>query len=73
VLESGIKKGISLSPSAVAEIKRLISAQTTPDAVLRLGVKGGGGAGCTYIFEFDKQQANDIIYNIDGIASRGTQ
>lgn len=67
VLESGIKKGISLSPGAVNEIKRLATAQNIAGAVLRLGVKGGGCAGFTYIFDFDKQQANDVVYNIDGI------
>jgi iron-sulfur cluster assembly protein len=67
VLESGIKKGISLSPSAVNEIKRLILAQNTGIDSLRLGVKGGGCAGFTYVFEFGKTEPNDIVYTIEGI------
>jgi len=68
VLESGIKKGISLTPGAAKEINRLL-AELKPgeNQALRLGVKGGGCAGFTYIFEFDAPKEGDAIYNIDGI------
>lgn len=68
VLESGIKKGISLTPGAAKEISSLLSQQNPADGKdLRLGVKGGGCAGFTYIFEFDAAKENDTVYNIDGI------
>lgn len=68
VLESGIKKGISLTPDAAKEIGRLLSEQKPGEnKALRLGVKGGGCAGFTYIFEFDTAKESDVVYNIDGI------
>jgi len=68
VLESGIKKGISLTPGAIKEISRLMTEQTAENKkALRLGVKGGGCAGFTYILEFDTQKEGDTIYDIDGI------
>jgi iron-sulfur cluster assembly protein len=68
VLESGIKKGISLTPGAAKEIGRLLGEQKPEEnKALRLGVKGGGCAGFTYILELDTQKESDTVYNIDGI------
>lgn len=68
VLESGIKKGISMTEGATKEIERLLAAQEATDKrSLRLGVKGGGCAGFTYIFEFDTQKENDMVFEFNGI------
>jgi iron-sulfur cluster assembly protein len=68
VLESGIKKGITLTPGAVKEINRLISEEKPEsDKFLRIGVKGGGCAGFTYVLEFDNCRDGDTVYEIDGI------
>ena len=68
VLESGIKKGISLPAGAVKEITRLIQdLKPEENKALRLGVKGGGCAGFTYILDFDTQKDGDTLYNIEGI------
>jgi iron-sulfur cluster assembly protein len=68
VLESGIKKGISLTPGAAKEIKRLITAENAGEGkYLRIGVKGGGCAGFSYIMEFDTKKDGDTLYDIDGI------
>jgi iron-sulfur cluster assembly protein len=68
LLESGIKKGISLTPGAIGEINRLIAAENiNGDTYLRFGVKGGGCAGFTYILEFDTKKPADIVYNVAGI------
>ena len=34
---------------------------------LRVGVKGGGCSGMTYILEFDEQKENDSNFEIDGV------
>lgn len=35
---------------------------------LRVGVKGGGCSGMTYILDFDQQKENDERFELDGIA-----
>ena len=68
VLESGVKKGISLTAGAAKEISRLMAEQKPEEnKALRLGVKGGGCAGFTYILDFDVQKEGDVLYNIDGV------
>src|SRR5581483_5696762 len=68
VLDSGIKKGISLTEGAAREIRKLIAGENSgAGKFLRIGVKGGGCAGFTYIMEFDTKKDDDTLYNIDGI------
>jgi iron-sulfur cluster assembly protein len=59
---------ISLSQGAIVEVKRLMSAADF-DATqyLRIGVKGGGCAGMTYVLGFDVQEADDELFEIEGI------
>jgi len=55
---------VSFTDSAKAEIKRLI--ETSTDNIknkLRVGVKGGGCSGMTYVLEFDEQKPNDQIFD----------
>lgn len=59
---------VSLTPGAVAQIKKLMGEpgfDTTQ--VLRVGVKGGGCSGMTYVLGFDNRQENDLSFEIDGI------
>lgn len=59
---------VQLSVSAISEIKHLLqNGNYTPNFGLRLGVKGGGCAGFSYILEFDEQKENDNNYIVDGI------
>lgn len=59
---------LTLTAGAVAEIKRLMA---EPDfdttQFLRLGVKGGGCSGMTYILGFDQKQDNDDTFEVEGI------
>jgi len=59
---------VSLTAGAVAEIKRLM-AEPGFDAAqrLRVGVKGGGCSGMTYVLGFDKVEAEDELFEIEGI------
>lgn len=63
-----IASPIKLTSGAIAEVKRL-QEQPGFDTTqkLRLGVKGGGCSGMTYILGFDKETANDRHFNIEGI------
>lgn len=57
-----------MTESAVAEVKRLMAESGfDKDSFLRLGVKGGGCTGMTYVLEFDKPLPEDEIFEIDGV------
>lgn len=47
---------ICLSEAAANQIKLQLEKRGTPNASLRLGVKGGGCSGFTYILEFEDSQ-----------------
>ncbi len=52
---------ITLTPAACEEIRRLIEKDGRPGIGLRLGVKGGGCSGLSYVIEFDEAQENDHL------------
>lgn len=59
---------IQFTPSAIAEIKRLMTEPGFDNTkVLRVGVKGGGCSGMTYLLNFDQATEKDQQYNIEGI------
>ena len=59
---------ITLSESAVKEVKRLINVQGLTEGGLRLGVKGGGCSGLSYTFNFDEKIGQyDSVYDIEGV------
>jgi iron-sulfur cluster assembly protein len=59
---------ISFTDGAKAELLRLINTLNISDEQgLRIGVKGGGCAGLSYILAFDHKEENDNVYNFDGI------
>ncbi|RKY22467.1 MAG: hypothetical protein DRQ55_00770 [Planctomycetota bacterium] len=49
----------SLTPSAVTEVKRILSEQGVDDMSLRLGVSGGGCSGFSYVMTFEKDVSED--------------
>ena len=58
---------VTLSASAVEEIKRLMELEENQNKFLRVGVKGGGCSGLSYILGFDQKQDSDEVYEIGGI------
>lgn len=59
---------VSLTETAKAEIKRLMSeAGFDNSQSLRIGVKGGGCSGMTYVLGFDTKTEKDENFDIDGI------
>lgn len=62
------KPPIGMTPSALEELHRLHdNLELKEDAVLRIGVKGGGCSGMSYLLAFDKKEENDNLYSIEGI------
>lgn len=59
---------VTLTASAINELKRLLIAEQVPESNgLRVGVKGGGCSGMTYILGFDKKEDADEEFMIDGL------
>jgi len=60
---------VTLTSRAVAEIRRLMAADGFDTSKkLRIGVKGGGCSGMSYILGFDDQQAADETFETDGLS-----
>lgn len=58
---------VVFTKGAIEEIKRLMQAPGFDAALkLRVGVKGGGCSGMSYVLGFDAQSENDVVYNEDG-------
>lgn len=59
---------VTLTESAVKEVKRLMNVQGLTEGGLRLGVKGGGCSGLSYTINFDEKIGQfDTVYEIEGI------
>jgi iron-sulfur cluster assembly accessory protein len=59
---------VTLTASAKDEIKRLMNEPGFNfNQSLRIGVKGGGCSGMTYVLGFDLKSEKDESFNIDGI------
>ena len=59
---------VSFTASAKEEIKRLMNVEGFDTAQqLRVGVKGGGCTGMTYVLGFDTKTEKDESFEIDGI------
>jgi iron-sulfur cluster assembly protein len=61
---------ITLSPEAVRKVREMLKKQGNPeDLYLRLGVKGGGCSGFSYVLELDEDvdEKYDRFFEIDGI------
>lgn len=62
------KAPVSLTPSAIKEIKRLMHEEGfDSEKYLRIGVKGGGCSGMSYLLGFENKTDKDEIYDIDAV------
>ncbi|MEM7656548.1 MAG: iron-sulfur cluster assembly accessory protein [Bacteroidota bacterium] len=59
---------ITITETAIAEIKRLQAEDPEKaNQVLRIGVKGGGCSGLSYILEFDETNELDQEFTVEGV------
>ena len=60
---------VALSENATKQVKELKQQQNLPEtAFLRMGVKGGGCSGMSYLLEFDTEKGpHDKEFDIDGV------
>ena len=68
-METTISSPVSFTTDAVNEIKRLMKQEDFDQSKqLRIGVKGGGCSGMTYILDFDTRKDNDEIFDLEEIS-----
>jgi iron-sulfur cluster assembly protein len=67
--DSAEKKGIVITDKAVEFAKKKLAARGTPDAAIRLGIKGGGCSGFSYVIQFedDPPRERDRVYEAGGV------
>ncbi|MCF8451182.1 MAG: iron-sulfur cluster assembly accessory protein [Taibaiella sp.] len=59
---------IKLSNNAITEVRRLMNEPGFESGqFLRIGVKGGGCSGLSYVLGFDKKEDDDQTYEMEGI------
>ena len=59
---------ITLTDGAANQLQRIREEQNVPaDHSLRVGVKGGGCSGFSYVLGFDVQKENDEVFEVNGI------
>lgn len=59
---------VQLTSDAVEQLNLIRQQENIPDEYcLRVGVKGGGCSGFSYVLGFDLPQANDEAYDINGM------
>jgi iron-sulfur cluster assembly protein len=60
---------ISLTPAAIDNAKSALAKRGTPDSAVRLGIKGGGCSGFSYVIEFDDNppRDRDRVFEFDGV------
>lgn len=62
-------RGIEITESAAAEIARQRAKRGTPEARIRVGVRGGGCTGFSYVFEWaDALRPTDKEFAAHGVA-----
>lgn len=59
---------LNMTKTAAEEVAHLYTSLKVPEnCFLRIGVKGGGCAGFSYILGFDEQKEQDNLYQIEGL------
>jgi iron-sulfur cluster assembly accessory protein len=68
-METAIQSPISFTPGAQAELKRLMAEPGFDQSQrLRIGVKGGGCSGLSYVLGFDAKKEGDGEYEFEGLS-----
>jgi iron-sulfur cluster assembly protein len=63
------RREIEITAAAASEIARQRDKRGTPDAMIRIGVRGGGCTGFTYVFEWSEQvRTTDRVFSAHGVS-----
>jgi iron-sulfur cluster assembly protein len=59
---------VKITPNALQEIRQLFDSSVTDTSkMLRIGVKGGGCSGLSYVLEMDERKERDEVFEVEGI------
>ncbi len=60
---------IRITESAAREIQRQRDQRGTPDGIIRIGIRGGGCTGFSYLFDWDEgaPRDNDLVFSAYGV------
>jgi len=63
------KRSISIAPEAAKFARYKLTQRGTPAAAVRLGIKGGGCSGFSYVIQFDDDppRERDTVYEVEGV------
>jgi len=63
------KREIEITEAAAEEIAKQRAKRSSPDAMIRIGVRGGGCTGFTYVFEWAEQvRPTDKVFSAHGVS-----
>ena len=63
------KREIEITQNAASEIAKQRDKRGTPGAMIRIGVRGGGCTGFTYVFEWSEQtRPSDKVFSAHGVS-----
>jgi iron-sulfur cluster assembly protein len=67
--QNEVSEEIIITPRAAEEIRKIKASNSIPEThALRLGVKGGGCSGLSYVLAFDERpRENDTVMTIEGL------
>lgn len=67
-METLTQSPVKFTEGAIKEIKRLVNEPGFDSSqFLRIGVKGGGCSGLSYVLGFDARKENDDVYEFEGM------
>ena len=67
-MEATLNAPVTVTQGAIRQIKRLMNEKGFDQSqVLRVGVKGGGCSGMTYVLGFDKKNEGDDEFELNGV------
>ncbi len=66
-METINKTPVTFTSSASEEIKKLMRDENNAAKFLRIGIKGGGCSGMSYLLGFEDKTDKDEVYEIDDI------
>src|SRR5215216_8129322 len=68
-VDTGVPKDtVAISDTAVEAARAALAKRGTPDAAIRLGIRGGGCSGFSYAIEYDDNppRPGDRVYEFEG-------